>query len=89
MIERNRVYDAAIEEFGEEMQLMVAVEELAELQKEVIKHLRGIGIKPNMIEEIADVEIMLEQMKMMLEIKETEVEKVKEYKINRLMERLL
>ena len=56
----------AIDTFGEEAQMIVAVEELSELAKEITKHLRGKGDIYNMCEEIADVEIMVEQLKLML-----------------------
>lgn len=85
---RKKVYGEAIRKYGEDMQFMVAVEELAELQKEIIKHLRGISIRNNIVEEIVDVEIMIEQIKFMLGIKETETELYRKYKIDRLSERL-
>ena len=53
----------AIQAFGKEHQLFVAVEELSELQKELCKSLRGCGNIWHIAEEVADVEIMLEQLK--------------------------
>ena len=52
----------AIQLYGEENQLIVALEELAELQKEITKTLRGQGRREAVLEEIADVRIMLEQL---------------------------
>lgn len=49
---------------GHLIQKVVAVEELSELTKEITKELRGIGDLKHLSEEIADVEIMLEQMKL-------------------------
>jgi hypothetical protein len=40
----------------------------------------------NMIEEIADVEIMVEQVKYLLQIPEEEIQAMKLYKINRIKE---
>lgn len=61
------VFKAAIEEFGEAAQVTMVFEEMAELQKELCKWLRS-GKSPTLLhhiaEEIADVEIMLDQMKL-------------------------
>ena len=54
---------AAIENYGD-MQVVVAIEELSELQKELTKYLRCKPDPYHIAEEIADVEIMVEQMKM-------------------------
>ena len=69
-------------------QVIVAIEELSELQKELCKSLRGDTNYDNIIEEIADVEIMLEQMKIYFEINENEIEEMKKLKIERAKERL-
>ena len=69
-------------------QVVIAVEELSELQKELCKALRGNPNHDNMTEEIADVEIMLEQMKIYFEIKEDEIEEMKKLKIERTIKRL-
>jgi hypothetical protein len=42
----------------------------------------------NIVEEIADVEIMLEQMKILLDISNEAVEGVKEKKVKRQLERI-
>ena len=52
----------AVETFGADSQTMIAIEEMAELQKELCKHFRGRNNYYNIAEEIADVQIMLEQM---------------------------
>lgn len=54
----------AIETYGEEAQTLMFFEEVAELQKELCKNARGKKNTREIAEEIADVEIMLEQMKM-------------------------
>lgn len=54
----------ALDTYGVDMQQIVAMEELAELQKEISKHLRGEDNLDRMAEEIADVRIMLEQLMM-------------------------
>ena len=63
LINKNRqeLYRSLFEEYGE-LQLIVAIEELAELQKALTKHLRGKQDFGNIVEELADVEIVLEQL---------------------------
>ena len=61
------VFKDAIKEFGDAAQVTMVFEEMAELQKELCKWLRS-GKSPTLLhliaEEIADVEIMLDQMKL-------------------------
>lgn len=60
------IYKRAIKYFGESSQIIKAIEELAELQKELAKHfLNPVDpqIELNIFEEIADCEIMIEQLK--------------------------
>lgn len=52
----------AITTFGEEAQMIVALEELSELQKELCKVLRGDENNDHVSEEMADVQIMLDQL---------------------------
>ena len=78
------VYCKAITAYGIKAQSIVAIEELSELTKEITKQLRGIGDKSHLIEEIADVEIMLNQVKLMYDIYEGDVEEYKNRKIERL-----
>lgn len=82
----NELYQKAFEKWGDK-QLVVAIEELAELQKELTKALRGMPCINNISEEVADVEIMLEQIKQIFRLG-ISVEAVKENKLKRLEERL-
>lgn len=54
----------AIETYGAQAQELMLLEEMSELQKEICKYRRGNDNRNQIAEEIADVEIMLEQMKM-------------------------
>lgn len=87
--------------YGYEAQSNQLVEECAELIQAVSKYRRavaGLGqpiaeekkavALENLIEEIADVEIMLEQVKYLLQIPEDELDAVKLYKVNRTRERI-
>ena len=70
----------AIDTFGAAHQQLKAVEEMGELIQAISKAL--IGKEHNVEEEIADVEIMLTQLKIMYDLKK--IEEWKEFKINRL-----
>lgn len=83
----NEILNKAIEVYGEDSQLNVAIEEMAELQKEICKRKRGIGSNLNLAEEIADVEIMLSQLKIITGNAKM-VEVYKQRKIERLAKRL-
>ena len=81
--------------YGYEAQSNQLVEECAELIQAVSKYRRAVDedkkevALENLIEEIADVEIMLEQIKYLLQIPEDELEAVKLFKVNRTRERVL
>ena len=78
----------AIRQNGYKMQTMVAIEEMSELTKELVKFMRGEHNIDAIAEEIADVEIMLRQMKIIYDIKDEDVEKLMVIKLKRLKERL-
>lgn len=69
--ERQRVYEAALNKWGEKLQATVAIEEMAEVQKEITKMLRGKLDREHMAEEIADATIMLEQLRQILNINDS------------------
>ena len=54
------------------MQTMVAIEEMSELTKELVKQMRGRDNKDAIAEEMADVEIMMCQLRLMYGIKTTD-----------------
>lgn len=85
IVEKEQIYKAALNKWGPNLQIIMMFEEMAELQKELSKNLRGTENSTSIAEEIADVEIMLEQMKGLFEI-ESQVLKFKEYKLKRLKE---
>jgi hypothetical protein len=85
----NEILDSALKQFGLEKQIIKCVEELSELQKELCKQLWGQGNLENIKEEIADVEIMIEQVKKGLDIGFYELEAVRVRKLNRLSKKLV
>lgn len=91
------ILQKAIDTYGVDAQSDMAIEEMSELTKEILKLRRAVNGKMHsailadckfkIADEIADVEIMLTQLKMMHNCEEL-VEERKEYKVNRLNERL-
>lgn len=71
------------EYFGLNNQMLKTVEELSELQQELMKYIWKKGNRESIIEEIADVELMIEQIKFGLRLNDDEIDKVKEKKILR------
>ncbi|WP_018249834.1 nucleoside triphosphate pyrophosphohydrolase family protein [Orenia marismortui] len=87
-MEKNDLYQKAIDKWGIESQLLQVVEECSELNKAIIKHVNRDGdFLKNIIEEAADVEIMLEQLRVMTN-DGIPIDKVKKKKLDRL-EKLL
>ena len=82
------VLKQAIETYGAEAQLNVAIEEFAELTKEICKHKRYMDNTKAIIEEMADCYIMLEQMKMIFGLGSTVISDAMDKKIKRLKCRL-
>lgn len=81
------ILQRAIDKYGKQMQMVVAMEEMAELTKELSKALRGKPNTTSIAEEIADVEIMLEQIKIIFDCEEY-VHDMEDYKLKRLSRRL-
>ena len=84
---RVKTYTNAVIAYGELNQMVVALEELSECQKEICKYLRGNGIADNMAEEIADAMICLEQVQYFLGLDEL-VRKKMDQKVERLDNKL-
>lgn len=87
-IEMEIICEQLIDKYGDK-QVVVAIEELSELQKELCKSLRDKTNKENIIEEMADVIIMINQMQMYFKISDEELHQEINYKLNRTKERLL
>lgn len=69
--------------YGIERQKAKTIEEMAELTKALLKHTGSKATLENIIEEIADVEVMLEQIKYLYRISDESVDEYKAYKIHR------
>lgn len=89
-----KIIEDAVATYGPLMQMVVCIEELAELQKELTKCIRNgnlerqtLAMNPALAEEMADVEIMLMQLYCMAGNGKT-VDEIAESKLKRLAKRL-
>lgn len=73
--------------YGKESQVLIAIEEMSELTKELCKYFRRYNRKKEIIEEIADAEIMLEQLKYLFGVHK-EVSNQVDYKLERQLRRI-
>lgn len=83
-----KLLEQAIETYGKDMQLTVAVEEFSELIKEICKNKRGRDNRDNIIEEMVDCYIMLEQLAIIFNIGVDELGSIMDEKLDRLEKRL-
>ncbi|WP_293969458.1 hypothetical protein [uncultured Ruminococcus sp.] len=95
-INKGHILKQAINTYGEDAQVDMAIEEMSELTKALLKQRRAVKksddvriltTKCDIVEEIADVAIMLKQLLMMYD-RNNEVQKQVDFKIDRLGERL-
>ena len=77
------LYAAAVKKYGKLSQLIICMEEMAELTKELSKSIRGADNSAAIAEEMADVEIMLEQLRLIYRNR-SEVDTIKADKLRRL-----
>ena len=75
------LYKRALKDWGKEPQMMQVIEEMAELTKEILKNInRKKDNIAELVEETADVEIMLGQLKCCYDIEK----QVADYKIGKM-----
>ena len=86
--DRKQIYIQAITHFGVDKQLVKAIEELNECSQQLCRVLLDQGDCRDLAEEVADATIMLEQVRVALDINE-DVHKQMDYKLLRLQDRIL
>ena len=75
----------ALQQFGFNRQVLVAVEELSELQKELLKNInRNQNNRDHVKEELVDVLIILRELVLLYDFSENELNKVANEKMERL-----
>lgn len=85
--QRVQTYTNALLRYGKANQLVIALEEFSECQKEICKVMRGQSNLNALAEEIADATIMLEQVRLIFNPNDLVCEKMDE-KVKRLDDRL-
>lgn len=82
------ILEQAIAKWGKQAQLLMVLEEMSELQKEILKNInRGKDNVAEIVDETADVEIMLTQLKYIYNITDA-VEKRIPIKLEKVKARL-
>lgn len=90
MADRERKLLYLIDHYGTLNQKLIAIEEMAELQKAIVKDIRQ-NSKENtdaVIEEVADVQVMLEQLKMIFSCR-NKISEIMDAKIDRQIKRIM
>lgn len=95
MIDENKLFSYVFMKNGEANQRRIAIEECSELIKALCKYDRYFAdeemdkriLRLNIIEEMADVEIMIDQLKLMFDHND-DFEQAKEQKLKRLAKRM-
>lgn len=82
------LYKELLSRFGIEKQTLMLAEEQGELIKAINKKLRGKGDRLSIVEEMADVLIMLQQIAQFFDIDKEEVNLIINKKLKRTEERL-
>ncbi|MCL2439431.1 MAG: hypothetical protein FWD15_02865 [Alphaproteobacteria bacterium] len=87
--EQIAILDRAYKTLGRDSQVAIAIEEMAELTKELCKNLtRGRDNVAGITEELADVYVVLAQIKNMYGIDDAKLDQIAADKIERLHQRL-
>jgi hypothetical protein len=84
---RHELYEAYRQKYGHDEQMLKAIEELAELQVELMAYHFNRGNELDLVDEVADVKIMTEQIEWFFGIDDKVAERVA-YKIARMESRL-
>ena len=71
--------------YTREQQLLIAMEELAELSQAISKYIRYGDIEP-LLEEYADVEVVMEELRQMFDIKKKDINRRCNKKLFRALE---
>jgi len=77
-----------VNHYGLNKQAIVWVEEMSELIKEICKYQRNGKFDGNVYEEITDVQICLDQMKLALKYSAIQQKEIYDYKVDRQIRRI-
>ena len=83
------VLENAIHTYGVSLQLVIAIEEMAELTQAISKSFRGEENRDDIIGEVADVIVMLEQIILIYNLDHQDIENMIQERLARLERKLL
>lgn len=87
--EQKAICHKIADHYGEEHQMLKAVEEMSELQKELVKFVNNdCGDIDSILEELADVCVMIEQMRYCFDTHIIDVPKIIDAKLTRQLKRM-
>lgn len=81
--ERRRIIRRSVERQPWKLKCTIAMEEFAELQQQISKHIRGYGDKLGLLEEMADAYICLKFLESIFDISSEDLQKAIDVKLNR------
>ena len=88
-LERNKEdLKSIIAHYGITSQLTMCLEEMSELAKEICKHQRGANNRVAIMEEVADVLVTIEQVKLIFNIEDDVIQTIIDNKIKRTLNRM-
>lgn len=87
--ERNKIIENSLESANPKIKCVIVMEELAELQQEISKQLRGCGNDFHLIEEMADVYICLEYLTRIFAFTDKAIQTAIDVKLSRERERII
>jgi len=86
--DNNKLYTRAISHWGILSQIRMAQEEAIELALAISHWIREKNNVRNLVEEMADVSIMIEQLQLIMGVSDDELGRIKDSKLKRLGEKL-
>ena len=86
--ERTRKALLILNHYDSKAQKLKCCEELAELQTAILKHINKGGNTDDILEEMADVYIMLEQLRYLMPFGENRLEDTIDFKLDRQIQRI-
>lgn len=81
--ERNDILNKSLKSCEWKTKVTIAIEELAELQQALSKHIRGCGDRNNLLEEMADAAIVYYYIEAIFGITKEELDKAVDVKVER------
>lgn len=86
--ERNRIIRKSLQKYPWKLKCTIAMEEFAELQQQVSKQIRGYGDRLGLLEEMADAYICLDFLQSIFDVKNEDLQKAIDVKLQREREKL-